>query len=71
MPRVFTTWCPFGEMCNKKGRQLCKFDTETKCRDFVMNHLTRSPYHRDAITEEDAAEAAVTCEVQMWDDEEQ
>lgn len=68
---MWVTWCPLGEKCSRKGRQLCKFDTEEKVRTVVYNHLTNSPYHFSDVSEEEARNLADNAEVKSWEEEEE
>ena len=46
MVKYWRTWCPLGKTCGKKNAQLCKKKTYGEAYDFLENHLSVSPFHK-------------------------
>ena len=52
MVRYWRTWCPLGKTCGRNNGQICKKKTYGETYDFLENHLTKSPYHKNLKKEE-------------------
>lgn len=57
-------WCPYGQDCSKKGKQLGAAHSEHRARQMVFDHLKGSPYHSFSVAE--ATAAADTCRCEAW-----
>lgn len=61
----WTIWCPLGQQCSKKGRQLGRFASEDAARQHLYNHLAMSGYHSD-LSDTHIAEVVQNAEVSHW-----
>ena len=52
MVKYWRTWCPLGKTCGRNNGQICKKKTYGETYDFLENHLTKSPYHKNLKKEE-------------------
>ena len=67
--RKFTTWCPFGDKCTKRGKQLGCFKSAEDARNALFNHLDGSTYHQD-LSNKEIDKAVQKAEVEFWDEDE-
>jgi len=70
MPTWFAIWCPLGDVCTKRGRQIARHDSEDKVRAALINHLACSPFHAD-LSDEDRRQWTATAHVEVWDEEQE
>ena len=57
-------WCPYGQDCSKKGKQLGAAHSEHRARQMVFDHLKGSPYH--AFSAAEATQAADCARCEAW-----
>ena len=63
--KIHTVWCPFGDDCTKKGKQLGKYHSDRGARDALLKHLETSPYHKK-LTDKQIDSVVDKATVESW-----
>jgi hypothetical protein len=59
---LYYCWCPYGQDCSKKGKQLGAAHSEHRARQMVFDHVKGSPYHAFPPAEATLAADGARCE---------
>ena len=62
--QVWAIWCPLGDDCSKKRKQLAKATDQDTVRHKLLEHLMNSPYHN--MEKEEAERMVAEAETQTW-----